>query len=107
MFRRFWDFSIPIVLPDGQVLGRVLAGQALSDEQKETEILRKATALGLDEKTVGDVLPRVQRKTRKEMQGAYELLKETLHFFVQNRYSIRQTKSELTKAAAKKEENPI
>ena len=31
----FCDFSIPIVLPDGQVLGRVLAGQALSVEQKE------------------------------------------------------------------------
>ena len=26
----FWDFSIPIVLPDRQVLGKVLAGQALS-----------------------------------------------------------------------------
>ena len=26
----FLDFSIPIVLPDGQVLGKVLAGQALS-----------------------------------------------------------------------------
>ena len=26
----FRDFSIPIVLPDGQMLGKVLAGQALS-----------------------------------------------------------------------------
>ena len=99
----FCDLSIPIVLPDGSVLGRVLAGQALSDEQKETEILRRTTALGLDEKTVGDVLSRVQRKTRKEMQGAYELLKETLHFFVRNSYSILQTRSELTKAPAKKD----
>lgn len=37
----FWDFSIPIVLPNGQVLGKVLAGQALSDKQKEDDILKK------------------------------------------------------------------
>ena len=37
----FWDFSIPIVLPDGQVLGKVLAGQALSVNQEDEEILPK------------------------------------------------------------------
>ncbi|MCI7767109.1 MAG: PocR ligand-binding domain-containing protein [Oscillospiraceae bacterium] len=34
----FWDFSIPIVLPDGQVLGKVLAGQALVDRESVAEI---------------------------------------------------------------------
>ncbi len=76
----FWDFSIPIVLPDGQVLGKVLAGQALPVQQKDEEILQKTASLELDEKTVLEVLSRVRRKTEKEMQGAYELLKETLHF---------------------------
>ena len=74
----FCDFSIPIVLPDGQVLGKVLAGQALSVDQKEAEILKKTTQLGMDESTVRDVLSRVHRKTEKEMQGAYALLKEML-----------------------------
>ena len=91
----FWDFSIPIVLPDGQVLGKVLAGQALSVKQKETEILRKTAELGIDEKMVKDVLSRVHRKTEKEMQGAYELLRETLHFFIQNSYSIWMANNEL------------
>lgn len=40
----FCDFSIPIVLPDGQILGRVLAGQALSVNQKEEEIIQKTPA---------------------------------------------------------------
>ena len=35
----FWDFSIPIVLPDGQALGKVLAGQALSTTQRDEAIL--------------------------------------------------------------------
>lgn len=37
----FCDFSIPIELLDGQVLGRVLAGQALAEEQNVDEIIQK------------------------------------------------------------------
>ena len=37
----FCDFSIPIILPNGQILGKVLAGQALSVSQSEEEILKK------------------------------------------------------------------
>lgn len=99
----FWDFSIPIVLPDGQVLGKVLAGQALSAGQKDEEILKKTAELGLDEKTVVDVLSRVHRKTEKEMQGAYALLKETLYFFIEKGYAIWKTNSELKKEPAKKD----
>ena len=99
----FLDFSIPIALPDGQALGKVLAGQALSVKQKDEEILQKVAELGIDEKTVREVLSRVHRKTEKEMQGAYELLKETLHFFVQNSYSIWKTRNELKKGPAKKD----
>ena len=48
----FCDFSIPIILPDGKVLGKVLAGQALSVKQKDEEILQKVAALGIDENKV-------------------------------------------------------
>ena len=41
----FCDFSIPIVLPDGQMLGKVLAGQALSAKQNEEDIIKKTTQL--------------------------------------------------------------
>lgn len=99
----FWDFSIPIVLPDGQALGQVLAGQALSTAQRDDEIMKKTAELGIDEKIAREVLSRVHRKTEKEMQGAYELLKETLHFFVQNSYSIWRTRNELKKGPAQKD----
>ena len=99
----FWDFSIPIVLPDGQVLGKVLAGQALSVNQKDEEILQKVAALGIDENKVREVLSHMRRKTWKEMHGAHALLKETLHFFIQNSYSIWKTNNELKKGPAKKD----
>lgn len=37
----FCDFSIPIVQPNGKFLGKVLAGQALSVDQSEEEVLRR------------------------------------------------------------------
>ena len=99
----FCDFSIPIILPDGQTLGKVLAGQALSVKQDEEEILQKTTQLGIDTERVRDILSRVHRKTEKEMEGSYELLKEMIHFFIEKNYSIWQTKNELKKAPEKKD----
>lgn len=99
----FWDFSIPIALPDGQVLGKVLAGQALSETQKDETILQKVAELGIDEDAVREVLSRARRKTGKEMQGAHALLKETLHFFIEKSYAIWKTNNELKKEPAKKD----
>ena len=62
----FWDFSIPIVLPDGQMLGKVLAGQALSNRQKDEELLEKTSQLGFDEKNCpGGSFPRAQEKRER------------------------------------------
>lgn len=99
----FCDFSIPIVLPDGRALGKVLAGQALSVKQDEEEILQKTTQLGIDTETVRDVLSRIHRKTEIEMEGSYELLKEMIHFFIEKNYSIWKTKNDLKKMPEKKD----
>ena len=99
----FSDFAVPITLPNGQVLAKVLAGQALSMDQDEEAIVQNALKIGLDETRVRDALKKVKRKTAKEMEGSYELLKEMLHFFVEKNYSVWQTKNELSKAPAKKD----
>ncbi len=99
----FWDFSIPLVLPDGQVLGKVLAGQALSTTQRDEAILQRTAELGLDDATVRDVLSRVRRKTENEMHSAYALLKETLNFFVEKSYTIWKAKNDLRREPAKKD----
>ena len=99
----FCDFSIPIVLPDGQRLGRVLAGQALADNQDVQEVLRRTVRLGLDEKRVQDVLSRVRRKTSSEMESAFQLLSDILHFFIEKNYAIWKTDNELKAAPAKKD----
>lgn len=99
----FCDFAIPIALPNGKALGKVLAGQALSVSQSEKDVLEKTAQLGLDEAVVKDAFSRVHKKTQKEMEGSYELLKEMLHFFVEKSYSIWKTDNELKAAPAKKD----
>lgn len=56
------DFSTPIVLPDNQVAGRVLVGKKTNDGYGARE------------------------KTDRELDAAYELLKETVSFFVNKSY---------------------
>ena len=99
----FCDFSIPIVLPNGQRLGKVLAGQALSVDQSEEEVLRRTSELGIPEQEARQALRRTHRKTRREMEGAYELLRDMLRFFVEKNYSIWKTNSELRNAPARKD----
>lgn len=99
----FCDFAIPIELPDGQVIGRVLAGQALSDEQDVEEVVQKTSMLGIEEAVVRDILSNVRRKTLSEIQSAYNLLEEMLRFFVANSYSIWQKNNELKKAPESKD----
>ena len=99
----FSDFAVPITLPNGQVLAKVLAGQALSMDQEEEAIVQNALKIGLDESRVRVALKNVKRKTAKEMKGSYELLKEMLNFYVEKNYSVWQTQNELSKAPAKKD----
>ena len=63
----FLDFSVPIVLPDGQVLGKVLAGQALSVKQKDEEILKKTAELELSERFFPVYTGRRKQKCREPM----------------------------------------
>ena len=99
----FCDFSIPIVLPDGQRLGCVLAGQAVADDQDVKEVLRRTVRLGLNEERVQDVLSRVRRKSKAEMESAYHLLSDILHFFIEKNYAIWMSENELKAAPAKKD----
>ena len=99
----FNDFAVPITLPNGKVLAKVLAGQALSVDQDEESVVRSAVGIGLDEALVREAIVGVKRKTVKEMEGSYELLHEILRFFIEKNYSVWQTNNELSKAPAKKD----
>ena len=99
----FWDFAIPLTLPNGQTVGKVIAGQALSIYQKDEKILSKVKEIGIDDEQIKEILSQTKRKTNVEMEGAYELLKETLNFFIQKSYYIWKAKVDLRKESTTKD----
>lgn len=96
----FYDFSIPLVLPDGAQIGRVMAGQVLVADQDERKILDNVKALGIDEKTAAETLSHVQKKTRRQMESSFKLLEQMLSFFIEKSYSYWKTQQELFMAPA-------
>ena len=84
----FWEFSIPLTLPNGQTVGKVIAGQALSIHQKDEKIISKVKEIGIDDRQIKEILAQAKRKTNVEMEGSYGFLKETLDFFIQKSYYI-------------------
>lgn len=96
----FYDFCVPLVLPDGTQIGKVMAGQSLTEEQDERIVIEKIRELGIEEAQAVDVLSRVHKKTLNEMRSAYELLRQMLSFFIDKSYNHWKTQQELEKAPA-------
>lgn len=86
----FYDFAIPLVLPDKTEIGRVLAGQVYSEDINADEIIKKVSGIGLDESEVKSTLENIERKKRTEMEGSYKLLKQMIMFFLEKSYSEYQ-----------------
>ncbi len=59
------DFSIPITLSDGTVLGSVIGGQVLPENPDEGKFRAVARDLGIDEDTYIAALQKVNVKTRE------------------------------------------
>lgn len=95
-----YDFAIPLVLPDGTNIGKVIAGQVMSDEQDDKVIIDRVKTLGIDDKQTANVLSHITRKSRKEIESAFRLLEQMLSFFIEKSYSFWKTQQELEKAPA-------
>ena len=90
----FCDFSITLTLSDGTKLGKVFAGQALSDKQRVDVLYKRADELGIPEWRVKEVVSNIKRRTFEEIEGAYTLLEDMLAFFIEKSYSIWIEKQE-------------
>ena len=97
------DFSVPINLPDGTLLGRVMAGQGLLKGQDEEEILRRVDHLGIDIAEARRRLQLMQRKTLEEMDSAFRLLREMMAFFIEKSYQAWENANMLRNAPAKED----
>lgn len=97
----FCDFLIILRLPDGIQLGKVIAGQVLSDKQKVDVLYSRAQKLGVPEWKINEDISNIKRRTYDEIEGAYTLLDDMLAFFIEKSYSIWMEKKENQKQKLK------
>lgn len=83
------DFSIPIVLDDGTVLGNVIGGQVLAEEPDEEGFRQKAAELGINPDEYIEALHEVPIKSQEEIEASAQLLGEVINMFVRASYMAR------------------
>ncbi len=81
------DFSIPITLDDGTVLGSVIGGQVLPVNPDEDKFRATARELGIDEDKYIEALKKVSVKSRDEIEASAKLLGDVINMFVRASYS--------------------
>ncbi|MCM1226843.1 MAG: PocR ligand-binding domain-containing protein [Clostridium sp.] len=80
------DFSIPITLNDGTVLGSVIGGQVLPENPDEEKFRQTAIELGIDPDRYIRALNKVNVKTREEIEAAANMLENVINMFVRTSY---------------------
>lgn len=86
------DFSIPITLNDGTVLGSVIGGQVLPKDPDEDKFRRTAVELGIDPDRYINALHNVNVKTEEEIEASANLLGNVINMYVRARYADKYSK---------------
>lgn len=83
------DFSIPLQLNDGTVLGSVIGGQILPTNPDEDSFRSVARELSIDEDAYIEALHKVNVRTESEVHAASKLLGEVLNNFINSEYNSK------------------
>lgn len=87
------DFSIPITLKDGTVLGSVIGGQVLPEEPDMDKFRRTASEISVDPDKYVKALEKVNVRTREEINASAELLGEAVNTYVRFCYEEQNSKN--------------
>ena len=80
------DFGIPITLEDGTVLGSVIGGQVLPENQDDEAFRQTARELGINEDAYITALHKVNVKKREEIEASATLLGDVINMYVRDCY---------------------
>lgn len=84
------DFSIPITLKDGTVLGNIVGGQVLPENPDEDKFRATARELGINEDEYIRALRDVNVKTRDEIEASANLLGDVINMYVRVSYESEE-----------------
>lgn len=81
------DFSIPVTLDDGTVLGSIIGGQVLPQNPDEDKFRSVAREIGVDEDKYIRALQKVNVKTKKQIEASANLLGDVVNMYVRASYA--------------------
>jgi signal transduction histidine kinase/ligand-binding sensor protein len=90
------DFSAPITLEDGTLLGSIIGGQVLPEKPDEAKFRTTAEELGIDGDTYLKALHEVNIRSQEEIQSAADLLANVINMFVRTSFAARKNAASLT-----------
>jgi signal transduction histidine kinase/CheY-like chemotaxis protein/ligand-binding sensor protein len=93
------DFSAPIALEDGTVLGKIVGGQVLSRQPDDEQYRRLARELGIDEEAYLRALRKMNIRSESEIRASADLLANVVNMFVRASYAAWQNEASLTERA--------
>jgi len=80
------DFSVPITLNDGTVLGNIVGGQVLPESPDEDKFRQTARELGINEDIYIKALKNVNVRTRDQIEASATLLGDVVNMYVRSCY---------------------
>lgn len=87
------DFSMPITLKDGTVLGSVIGGQVLPEKPDMDKFRRTASEIGVNPDDYIEALNKVNVRTREEIDASAELLSDVVNMYVRSCYEEQKSKN--------------
>lgn len=97
-----YDFSIPITLKNGTVLGSLVGGQVLSCEPEEREFQAVAMILEIEEDAYMEALKAVPIRSKEVIEASAQLLGDVINMYVQTCYELNVAVAEKVTASIEK-----
>ncbi len=83
-----YHFVVPLNLPDGTFVGKVVAGQTMLEEISDEMIIENLKSMGLQEERIRRTIASSKKRKKENADSAYTLLDSMLKSFIEKSYYI-------------------
>ncbi len=91
-------FVVPLILPDGIFLGKIVAGQTLLEEIPDSTVCANLKKIGISEKKTRQLIANSEKKKKENVDSAYALLDSMVKSFTEKSYYIWKAGEDIRKA---------
>ena len=93
-----YHFVVPLKLPDGTFVGKVIAGQTMLEEISDEMIIENLKSMGFQEERIRKTIASSKKRKKENMDSAYTLLESILNSFIEKSYYIWKAGRDIRRA---------